>query len=439
MCRFEISQKPQLTLKRFIMGGQEIGKPPRRQSEFFYGYFVVGASLLIMSVMWAAYYAFGVFFNPVVNEFGWTRAMTSGAFSLASMVTGLLTIAMGGLTDRFGARIVMTLCGLFLGSGFFLISRIHALWHLYLLYGLLVGAGMSGSFVPLLSTVARWFVKRRGIMTGIVAAGSGIGALIGPPGACELISIYGWRVSYAVLGSIVLLAVVLPAQIIKRDPAQVGQVAYGSADEKERLLSPGSDGFSLVEVIHRRQFWILFAAGLFYGFCFFTVMVHLVPHAIELGISAIRAASLLAVIGGTGVLGKVILGRTGDVIGNRRILVLGFTLMSAALIWLAQAKTPWMLFLIAVIFGFGYGGCNVAISPIIAELFGLKSHGLIFGVYNISVMSGSALGPLLTGYIFDVTNRYQLAFVICAVINLIGTLLVIWLNKSGAKCLEGSR
>jgi MFS family permease len=158
-----------------------------------------------------------------------------------------------------------------------------------------------------------------------------------------------------------------------------------------------------------------------------------VPHAIELGISPIRAASLLATIGGTGVLAKVIMGRAGDAIGNRRILVLGLTMMSVALIWLVQAKTSWMLILIAVIFGFGYGGCNIAPSPIIAELFGLKSHGSIFGFYNISVMSGSALGPFLTGYIFDVTNRYQLAFMICAVINLVGILLAIRLNKSGGK------
>ena len=101
------------------MAGQEIRQSPENESRFFYGYFVVGASLCIISAMWAAYYAFGVFFKPVLNEFGWTRTMTSGAFSLASIVNGLLAIVMGGLTDKFGPRIVITLCGLLLGWVFF--------------------------------------------------------------------------------------------------------------------------------------------------------------------------------------------------------------------------------------------------------------------------------------------------------------------------------
>jgi MFS family permease len=412
------------------MVSQEISQPHGNDPKFFYGYFVVGASVLIMSTMWGVYYAFGVFFKPVVNEFGWTKAMTSGAFSLASIINGFLAIAMGGLTDRFGPRTVMTLCGVLLGIGFFLMSKMGAVWHLYLFYGILVGAGMSGAFIPLLSTVARWFVKRRGVMTGIVAAGSGVGALIGPPGATRFISIYGWRVSYAILGGIVLLVVVLSAQLIKGDPTRVGQTAYGANQVEQEGLNPGADGLSLREAVYSSQFWIFFATGFCYGFPVFSTMVHIVPHAIESGISAIRAANILATIGGLSILGKVLLGRAGDMIGSRKTLILGFMLMATALIWLVPAKTPWMLFLIAGVFGFGFGGCAVSQSPLIAELFGLGSHGMIFGVFTVSVMSGSAIGPLLTGYIFDMTKSYQLAFIVCAVISLSGIILTAFL-KSG--------
>ncbi len=415
------------------MASQEIRQPFGNESGFFYGYFVVGASVLIMSIMWGVYYAFGVFFKPVLNEFGWTRAMTSGAFSLASIVNAFLAIAMGGLTDRFGPRTVMTLCGLLLGVGFFLMSQISAVWHLYLFYGILVGAGMSGAFIPLLSTVARWFVKRRGVMTGIVAAGSGVGILIGPPWAIRLISIYGWRVSYAILGSIVLLVVVLSAQFIKGDPTQVGQVAYGANQVEQERLNPGADGLSLKETVYNSQFWVFFATGFCYGFPVFSIMVHIVPHAIESGISAISAANILATVGGLSILGKVLLGRAGDMIGSRKTLILGFILMSTALIWLVPAKTPWMLFSIAGIFGFAFGGCAVSQSPLIAELFGLRSHGLIFGVFTVSVMSGGAIGPLLAGYIFDMTNSYQLSFIICAVISLIGIILTAFLKLGRVK------
>jgi MFS family permease len=400
---------------------------------FFYGYLVVGASLLIMSVMWGGYYAFGVFFKPVLNEFGWTRAITSGAFSVASMVNGLLTIAMGWLTDKFGPRLVMTICGLFLGLGFILMSQISTLSHLYLFYGILVGAGMSGSFVPLMSTVSRWFLKKRSSMAGIVAAGTGVGALIGPPVASRLIPIYGWRLSYAILGGIVLLVVILFAQLIKRDPAQVGQVAYGENQLGREQLNLKIEGLSLKEAVYSSPFWVFFATGFCYGYCVFAFMVHITPHAIELGIPAISAANLMATVGGLGIIGKLLMGRVGDIIGNKRIMIIGYILISAALIWLVPTEKPWMLFSIAGIFGFGYGGITVSHSPLIAELFGLRSLGLIFGVLDISVMGGGAVGPLLTGYIFDVTGSYRIAFQICAIIAFSGIILASFLKIKGGR------
>ena len=412
------------------MISKTINQPHEGGSRFFYGYFVVGASLLIMSVMWGGYYAFGVFFKPMLDEFGWTRAMISGAFSLASIVNGLLTVAVGGLTDKYGPRMVMTVCGLLLGLGFILMSQVSDVFQLYLFYGILVGAGMSGSFVPLTSTVARWFFKRRGLMTGIVTAGSGIGALIGPPVASRLILIHGWRMSYVILGGITLLTVVLSTQLIKRDPKQVGQFPYGENETEEMELNLRVEEFSLKEAVRVPQFWIFSATGFCYGYCVFAIMVHITPHAIESGISAVRAANILATIGGFSILGKVLLGRAGDIIGNRRTLILGFILMSIALICLAPAKMAWLPFLIAGIFGFAYGGIAVSHSPLLAELFGLRSHALIFGVFAISVSLGRATGPLLTGYLFDVTNSYQMAFLVCAVISLTGILFAAFLRQS---------
>jgi MFS family permease len=424
---YEISQT---SMRRSPVISQKINPPPDGESGFFYGYLIVGASLLIMSIMWGGYYAFGVFFKPVLNEFGWTKAMTSGAFSLASILNGLLTIAAGRITDKFGPRMVMTVCGLFLGLGFMLMSQMRDIFHLYLFYGIFIGVGMSGSFIPLTSTVARWFSKRRGLMTGIVTAGTGIGALIGPPVASRLISIYGWRTSYFILGGISLLTVVLSAQLIKRDPKQVGRVPYGENQIEEGRWNLRVEGFSLREAVHASQFWIFCMTGFCYGYCVFAIMVHMTPHAIESGIPAIRAANILATIGGLAILGKVLLGRAGDIVGNRRTLMLGFILMSVALIGLVSAKIGWMLFLIAGLFGFAYGGIAVSHSPLVAELFGLRSHGLIFGVFAVSVSWGAATGPFLTGYLFDVTNSYQMAFLLCAIIGLTGILSAVFLRQS---------
>jgi MFS family permease len=162
-------------------------------------------------------------------------------------------------------------------------------------------------------------------------------------------------------------------------------------------------------------------------------MVHITPHAIELGIPAISAANLIATVGGLGIIGKVLMGRVGDIIGNKRIMIIGYILMSAALTWLVAAEKAWMLFSIAGIFGFGYGGITVSHSPLIAELFGLRSHGLIFGVLDISIMGGAAMGPLLTGYIFDVTGSYRRAFMLCALIAFSGIILASFLKIKGGR------
>ena len=156
---------------------------------FFYGYVVVAVAFIIMTATIGTYYSFGIFFKPMSADFGWNRALTSGAFSLSWLVTGFLTIAIGWLNDRFGPRPVMTLCGLLAGIGFLLMSQVNTIWQLYAFYGVLIGAGLS-VFVPLLSTVARWFVKRRTLMSGIVVCGIGVGSLAIPPLANWLIQTY---------------------------------------------------------------------------------------------------------------------------------------------------------------------------------------------------------------------------------------------------------
>lgn len=401
-----------------------------KQRHVFYGYYVVVAAFLIIAIMWGAQYAFGVFFKPLLTEFGWTRAMTSGAFSLSLVLTGLLSIAAGKLTDRFGPRIVLTVCGLFLGSGYLLLAQVNAIWQLYLFYGVIIAIGMSGSFVPLASTVARWFVEKRGTMTGIAVSGLGVGTLIMPPIANWLISNYGWRTSFTVIGVTALALIILSAQFLKRDPSKMGQLPYGENKLAEKGSSQAT-GFSLQEATHTRQFWMLGVATLCFGLGLGTVMVHIVPHAIGMGVSAASAALVLAVVGGLSTVGRVIMGIAGDRIGNKRALTVCFLILVAALFWLLVAKELWMLYLFAAIFGFGYGGIAALASPVVAELFGLSSHGVLLGCMMICAESGSAIGPVVTGHIFDVTSSYNLAFLIYAIISVAGLVLILLLKPTG--------
>jgi len=408
---------------------------PGVKPEFFYGYLIVVSAFLIIFAMYATYYAFGVFFNPLLNEFGWTRAVTSGAFSVSSIVQGLLGIAMGWFTDKFGPRIVMTLCGLVLGLGYVLMSQMNFVWQLYLFYGVMIGAGMAGSFIPLLSTIARWFFERRSMMSGIVTAGIGIGAMFGPPVARWLISTYNWRVSYIILGVTAFIIIVLSAQLMKGDPAEIGKVAYGRNKEKEAPPNQGAEGLSLREAFDTRQFWIVTGMFFCFGYCVFGLMVHIAPHSIDLGFSAASAANILAVVGGLSIAGKILLGKVADIIGNRKIFIFGFSMISVVLFCLVPAKTVWLLYFLSGLFGFSYGGIAASESPLVAFLFGLRSLGLILGAAAAGFTIGGALGPWLIGYLFDVTDSYRLAFIICGAISFTGLILTLILDTKPNRSL----
>jgi len=405
----------------------------------FYGYIVAAAAAFIMVLVFSVHYSFGVFFLPLLNEFEWTRAMTAGAFSLVWIAQGLLASVMGGWNDRLGPRLVLTICGVLIGAGYLLMSQVSAVWHLYLFYGVIVGAGLGGTFVPLTSTTARWFVARRGVVTGFVTAGVGIGALVGPPTATALISGYDWRVSYLILGTIVLIGVTLTAQLLRRDPAQVGTVPYGVERLPQAAVTAPVHGLTLKEAAHTRQFWVMSLAFLCYGFSLSAILLHLAPHAAELGISAGNAANLIAVIGAASIVGKVWLGNAADQIGNKNVYLIGFVLLAASLFGLVPLTELWTLYLFSVVFGLAYGGLAAAHSPLVAWLFGIRQHGLIFGVSFNGWTIGCALGPIFAGYVFDTTGSYHTAFLVCGALSVVGLLLTSRLTPEVAEVGASSR
>ncbi len=197
-----------------------------KQHNLYYGYIIVLCAFLLLAVFYGGQYTFGVFFKPLSQEFGWSRAATAGAFSLFMGLHGFLFMLTGRLSDRFGPRLVVSGSALFLGLGYLLMSRISDISHLYLVYGVLMAVGMSGGFVPLTSAVARWFVKRRGMMNGFAVAGIGAGTMLMPPMAGWLISNHGWRTSYVVIGLLVLIVIIPIAQFLRRAPGQLLPDAY---------------------------------------------------------------------------------------------------------------------------------------------------------------------------------------------------------------------
>jgi MFS family permease len=394
-----------------------------RRSHFYYGYLVVAGCFAIQGTGVGTFYTYGIFFKEFLAEFGWSRAAISGASSAGFVLMGLLGIVVGNMNDRFGPRLIMTVTGLSFCLGLLLMSRLSALWQLYLFYGVIVGIGLSSTDVIPLTTTARWFVRRRGMMTGIVKVGTGAGQLIIPLMTSIFIATYGWRTSYIMVGTLVLLLMISSGQLLRRDPGQKGLLPDGDSKTTLSDLHLPEQGVSLGEAALTRQFWMICFISVLIGCCTITVMVHIVPHATDLGISPIAAAGILSTIGGVSMVGRLVTGIAIDKIGNKRLMIVFFLILIGSLLWVQVSKELWMLYVFGAIYALCHGGFYTVISPIVAELFGISSHGVLFGIVAFGGTVGGAIGPTLAGYVFDMIHSYQLVFFILAGFAVAGVIL----------------
>ena len=305
-----------------------------------------------------------------------------------------------------------------------MISRITALWQLCILYGLVLAIGTSGAYVPLISTINRWFVKKRSLMTGICSAGSGVGTMIIPPITSRLISAFGWRQSSMIVGLAALLLIGVIAQLLKRDPSKLKSSHHVTDQIEEITVKDPSSSFSLGKAVRTPQFWILVTAYFGFGFCLQAVMVHIVPYAITLGNPLTKAAIIIAIIGGASIIGRITIGAAADRIGNKQVTIVSFILMTLSVCLLLFSKRIEMFYLFAIIFGFGYGGLVTMSSLLVADLFGLRNHGLIFGVVAFTITFGGGVGPLMAGYIFDLSNSYYLLLFILLAVSAAASVLI---------------
>ncbi len=397
-----------------------------KRPAIFYGYILVAVAFIIQVLVWGIYNSFGVFFNPLLDDFGWPRATISGAASLSQIALGVGAIVLGNLNDRFGPRILIVFCGILAGLGYFLMSQINSIWQLYIFHGLIVGIGVSGTDVILLSTTARWFIKRRGMMSGIVKIGTGVGIMIMPLVAAGLISNYGWRTSFQIIGIVLCVVLVLGAQLLRRDPARMGLLPDGEKTGNNLNQRLHETGLSLAQAVRTLRFWMLCVAFFVILWCTFTIIVHFSPHMVDLGFSESFGATMISIIGGASIIGRLVMGITGDRLGNKRALLISFAILIASFAWLQLAGETWSILLFTAAYGFCHGGFYALISPTIAEFFGTRSHGAIFGIVIFCGSMGGAIGPLATGYIFDITTSYNVAFLVLLALSVMGFVSILF-------------
>ena len=401
----------------------EIKRPP-----LFYGYTIILVSFFIQAIVWGISNSFGMFFAPLISEFNWSRAMISGAASLCFLTHGLSSMLMGNLNDRLGPRLIIGVCGIFLGLGFWLMAKVDSAPQLYLFYGLVFGIGLGGIDVIPLSTVTRWFKKKRGMMTGIIKVGTGVGMFVLPFFITWLLRDYGWRISFKVLGGIIMVSVIFLGQFLVRDPVQKAQFIDNETSRKSENSTGTEEGLSFNEAIHTRQLWTICAIFFIILLCVFTIVIHIVQHAIDLGIPSAVAAGILATIGGVSISGRFLMGGAGDKLGEKTALLVCLFFLLTALFWLLITKTLWLFYLFAAFYGFAHGGFFSLLSPLIAKQFGTRTHGLLYGIAIFSSTIGGAIGPFMAGYIFDVTRNYNIVFLILAALCIIAISLTLSLK-----------
>ncbi len=400
-----------------INRGPDVDVSTETESGIFYGFIIAIAAFFALFSAYGVRFAYGVFFKPMAKDLGFSAATTSAAYSISFLCEGIFSLISGGLADRFGPRIVVSVSSILIVAGYCLTALAHSPWQLFLFYGVLLGIGMGAMFVPLVSMTARWFKARRNLMTGLVSSGAGMGMLCVPPYIAHLIDSHGWRSSFLIMGLFIFTVVIIAAQFFKRDPASIGSVAYGENPDSSAIPSQ-VHGHTYPEAMRTSQFWIFFALVFCFGTVSMSYNVHIVPDAINSGMRPTRAANIMAVTGAMFVISRIILGTLADRYGNKPVLIFCFIVSSLSFFFITLVHAHWAFFLLALLFGITQGGVGTAQSPVVATLFGLRSHGLILGSIGLGSTMGSALGPLLAGYIFDFTGSYHWALFMCAIVSL---------------------
>ena len=377
---------------------------PQRKSKLYYGWVIVIVSFLIITISYGVQYSFGVFLKPLSADFGWTRAQTSSIYSFYIIMHGISAAIMGWLSDRFSSRLTSAIGGILISSGLLLASYAGAIWHLYIFYSFLVGLGVGTSLVPLQATTSRWFTKRRGTALGIVTSGVGAGTLLMPLFASYFVSLYGWRMSYLAMSCVAFLVVVLALLFLKRQPKQPKTGQYNQGIERHQ------QGLQVQQAILTKSFWFLFACYLFLGIAVTIPITHMVAYATDKGINPVVAATFLSAVGAGGILGRLSLGSLSDKVQAMNLLPFVFVTLAIIIGCFLSADGTILFLLLATLFGFTYGGSAPLLTRVTTKYFGLSSLGAILGCQVLGVAVGGMVGSYFAGYVFDLTNSYQLVF-----------------------------
>jgi MFS family permease len=368
----------------------------------------------------------GVFFAPLIKEFGWSHARVS---SLASAIT-LGTIpgskAAGFLLERIDARIPITSGATLTAASLLFASQANSYFPLLLsCFFAGLGVGMA-TLLPISLVIANWFREKRGIAMGVAVAGISAGGMVMVQLAAAAIRAGGWRAGYVALAlPILLIAVPLTVVVVRTRPP--GEPHGGVIKQPKEVLSnpPELEGFSLAEAIRIRSFWLIAAATFLFAFTVYGILTQLVVYLIGIGYQPSTAAIVLGLMLGLNAAGKVIFGIAADRVGARLPMAVSFGIIAGGIVLLFCSRAGFLLASFLAVYGPAWGAPLALIPLLTMESLGLKHYGSLGGILRIAEATGAVLGPLTLGRIFDLTNTYGPAFglsILCAIVGILATL-----------------
>jgi MFS family permease len=382
-------------------------------------------------------HSYAVFLVAFIEEFRWSRAETSIAYSVSQLVAGGSSPLVGAMVDRLGPRRLLLLGGSLLFVGLLASALIATLWQVILLYGIVmtIGANCLGLvvFVPLLS---RHFVRHRGMAISIVQSANGFGRAASAPLVQLLISTLGWRETYLAQAAFVAGAVPLLAALFRRavrSPIAAEPVAASPAEPPVALPSPS---WTLAEASRTPHFWLLFAVYLFTGLGSFLVSLHQLAFAVDIGFDKLYAAGVLGIGSFLAIAGTIFTGTLSDYIGREWSAILAYGISILGVVCALLITSPdqhWLLWLHASFFGLTWGARGPAITAKTADLFPGRQLGTILGVITIGSGIGSAAGAWAAGWIFDLSGSYQVAFLLSIAAYLCGCIAFWALRRPPAR------
>jgi MFS family permease len=398
---------------------------PRR---FFYGWVIVFAGLILSLIMYGVVDSFGMMFKPIAGEFNWDRGTVSVAAMINWITLGVASLIGGALSDRFGSRRVIIVGGLLFVAGTLLMSQIQSLWHLYLVFGIVLAIGRSAAGVPLTALVTKWFVRNQGLALSL-AQSQNVGSALFAPLAAVLLTDYGWRGTYLWFGLGALL--ILPLAWLMREQ-QTGAVPLqplgpGPWRTQSQPASPQPVGLTLGQAMRTRVFWTLNLMVVGCCTCHSCILLHGVNHMTDVGLAMPTAASVVAIMAIAGMAGKIANGLLADRFGAKWA-VAGFLGLQAGMIpFFLEAHSVPSFYAWAILFGIGYGGPMPVYAMLFREYYGTRSIGSILGVFFLIASLGMASGGMMGGVLYNMFGSYAVPFFTSTGTGLIAALLALTL------------